>query len=390
MVILRSILGIQHVRFNEKAMARLCPTAAAPTGTERPQEPGQGAAAETTAAGANEGDVAAAAAIAAEEDADDNVSLNGGSIARSTSTVAESIFESRLENGRTYHRYKDGSMRTSEPYEIEQRLIQAEYWAPNDDTELDRLDLVHNLYLQTFDYALGTAPPNEKNSKVGRVLDAGTGTGMWAIEFGEDHTDAEVIGVDLSPSQPEFVPSNVRFEIDDIEEPWTFNEPFEYIHSRMMKGSIRDWRKFIQSCFDNLTPGGYLELNDIDFFPKTDDDTIPKDSKLMRAFSLCFEALEKLGSPFEDVIHFESMLTEIGFEDVNVKRFKWPTNSWPQDKKHKNLGAWNNENLSPNLDGLLMAPLTRALDMSKAEVHMIAMEARKELNDTRIHAYFNV
>lgn len=110
----------------------------------------------------------------------------------------------------------------------------------------------------------------------------------------------------------------------------------------------------------------------------------------MRAFSLCFEALEKLGSPFEDVSHFESMLTEIGFEDVNVKRFKWPTNSWPQDKKHKNLGAWNNENLSPNLDGLLMAPLTRALDMSKAEVHIIAMEARKELNDTRIHAYFNV
>ncbi|KAF3798890.1 putative methyltransferase tdiE [Colletotrichum gloeosporioides] len=343
------------------------PTAAAPTGTERPQEPGQGAAAETTAAGANEGD---------------------GSVAPSTSTVAESIFESRLENGRTYHKYKDGK-----------------YWAPNDDTELDRLgmlswwgikiiayktvDVVHNLYLLTFDYALGTAPPNDENSKVGRVLDAGTGTGIWAIEFGEGHTDAEVIGVDLSPSQPQFVPSNVRFEIDDIEEPWTFNEPFDYIHSRMMKGSIRDWKKFIQSCFDNLTPGGYLELNDIDFFPKTDDDTIPKDSKLMRAFSLCFEALEKLGSPFEEVNHFESMLTEIGFEDVNVKRFKWPTNPWPQDKKYKKLGEWNNENLSPNLDGLLMAPLTRALDMSKAEVHVIAMEARKELNNPSIHAYFN-
>lgn len=110
----------------------------------------------------------------------------------------------------------------------------------------------------------------------------------------------------------------------------------------------------------------------------------------MRAFTLCFEALEKLGSPFEGFSHFESMLTEIGFEDVNVKRFKWPTNPWPLDKKHKNLGEWNNENLSPNLDGLLMAPLTRALDMSKAEVHILAMEARKEINNTSIHAYFDV
>ncbi|KAL0781860.1 hypothetical protein CaCOL14_003195 [Colletotrichum acutatum] len=314
-----------------------------------------------------------AGAIAADEFTDENSSLNGGSIASSTSTVADSILESRLENGRTYHKYKEGK-----------------YWAPNDEREKDRLDLVHNLYLLTFDYYLGTAPPSLEDSKVGRVLDVGTGTGLWAIEFGEDHPEAEVIGVDLSASQPNFVPPNVRFEIDDIEEPWTFSEPFDYIHSRMMKGSIRDWQKFLQSSFDNLTPGGYLELNDIDFFPLSDDDTIPKESKLMKAFELCFEALEKMGSPFEEFSRFETLLAEVGFEDIQVQRFKWPTNTWPKDKKHKNLGEWNLENLSPNLDGLLMAPLTRALDMSQAEVHVIAMEARKELSDRQIHAYFNV
>ena len=35
-----------------------------------------------------------------------------------------------------------------------------------------------------------------------RVLDVGTGTGIWAIEMGEQYPDSEVYGVDLSPVQP--------------------------------------------------------------------------------------------------------------------------------------------------------------------------------------------
>lgn len=43
----------------------------------------------------------------------------------------------------------------------------------------------HNLFLVTYDNKLGTAPPNDKSLgvKVKRVLDVGTGTGVWAIEF---------------------------------------------------------------------------------------------------------------------------------------------------------------------------------------------------------------
>ncbi|KAK1532304.1 methyltransferase domain-containing protein [Colletotrichum costaricense] len=260
--------------------------------------------------------------------------------------VAASILESRVENGRTYHKYKDGK-----------------YWAPNDEREKERLDLVHNLYLLTFDNNLGTAPPNQLDSGVRRVLDVGTGTGIWAIEFGEDHPEADVLGIDLSASQPEFVPPNVLFEIDDIEEPWTFTKPFDYIHSRMMKGN---------------------------FFPRSDDNSIPEGSKLMKAFELCFEALEVLGSPFEEFGRFETLLAEVGFQDIQVHRFKWPTNTWPKHKKYKLLGEWNHENLSPNLDGLLMAPLTRALNMKPAEVYVYAMEARRELADRTIHAYFDV
>jgi ubiquinone/menaquinone biosynthesis C-methylase UbiE len=35
-----------------------------------------------------------------------------------------------------------------------------------------------------------------------RVLDAGCGTGIWAMDFADSHPETEVIGVDLAPVQP--------------------------------------------------------------------------------------------------------------------------------------------------------------------------------------------
>lgn len=77
------------------------------------------------------------------------------------------------------------------------------------------------MFILSFDGRLGTAPPNDLGAKVGRVLDVGTGTGIWAIDFADEHPEAEVcccsaysppllacrlqsqiLGVDLSAIQP--------------------------------------------------------------------------------------------------------------------------------------------------------------------------------------------
>lgn len=81
---------------------------------------------------------------------------------------------------------------------------------------------------------LYVAPLNPES--VHRVLDCGTGTGIWALDFGETHPAAQVIGVDLSPIQPSWVYSNVKFEVDDLEKPWTWPEEyFDFIHCRELK-----------------------------------------------------------------------------------------------------------------------------------------------------------
>lgn len=276
----------------------------------------------------------------------------------------------RRENGRTYHRYKDGI-----------------YHLPNDELENERLDLQHHLFLLTFGDKLGLAPPNNPERNVRRVLDLGTGTGIWAMDYADEHPQAEVIGVDLSPIQPDFVPPNIRFIIDDIEEDWDYSEPFDYIHSRMMNFSIQNWQDYLRKIFKNLAPGGYVEIQEISSVIQSDDRTLTENHPLSKWCKLLDEAFIKLGCRSEHFEKIKEIMAEVGFTDIVDTRFKWPTNRWPKDKKYKELGAWNNENTVVALESLTLASFTRAHGWTRDEVTVFLVDVRKDLNDPKIHAY---
>lgn len=59
------------------------------------------------------------------------------------------------------------------------------YLLPNDESENDRLDMVHELCLQILHRKLYLAPIKSPQ----RVIDLATGTGIWAIDFGEFVTE---------------------------------------------------------------------------------------------------------------------------------------------------------------------------------------------------------
>ena len=78
---------------------------------------------------------------------------------------------------------------------------------PNDELEQDRMDLNHHIYQLVLNGRLYQAPIGDS---VERVLDYGTGTGIWAIDFAEMHPSALVIGTDLSPIQPSWLPGKIK------------------------------------------------------------------------------------------------------------------------------------------------------------------------------------
>ena len=72
------------------------------------------------------------------------------------------------------------------------------------------------------------------------------------MDMGDKYPSATVNCIDLSPTQTTWVPPNVYFEVDDMEEPWTFSRPFDYIHGKFLAGSIRDWPNLMQQSFENI------------------------------------------------------------------------------------------------------------------------------------------
>ncbi|KAJ9412782.1 hypothetical protein QL093DRAFT_2540300 [Fusarium oxysporum] len=222
----------------------------------------------------------------------------------STASLSSSILDFCHENGRTYYAYKD-----------------RKYYLPNNKHKNNRLDLQHNLFFLTFNNKLSLTPLNLPDSK--------------AIDFGDDYPEAE-----------------------------DFSKPFDYIYSRIMNFSIPNWPEYLKKIYylRNLTPGGYVEIQEIDVIMKSDDGTLGDDSVIIKWSNLLNEASAKL-----------DIMAEAGFTEI--------------DKKYKELGVWNNENIAIALESLTIALFTRAYGWSVEEVYIFLSSVRKDLNNLKIYRY---
>lgn len=148
--------------------------------------------------------------------------------------MTPSVKQYPFEHGRRYHAFKPGK-----------------YPLPNDEAELDRLDLVHRMIRKVLGDRLFLAPHSEFHS----TLDLGTGTGIWTMEMGDAYPGSEFLGNDLSPVQPTWTPPNVKFEVDDIESEWAFGSTprFDFIFARALTFAIGDYPKLIQQAYTNST-----------------------------------------------------------------------------------------------------------------------------------------
>lgn len=177
--------------------------------------------------------------------------------------------------------------------------------------EQDRLDLQHQLCKVFLDGQLYRAPIGSPRN----VLDIATGTGIWAIQFAESHPQANVIGTDISLIQPEG-PPNCQWVKEDAEnQEWTLPTLFDYIHMRLVVSCFDDHRVVIQKAFDQLEPGGYLEMMDPTFEILCTDGT-STGTHIERFCNMLLEAANAVGRSFTVAKGYKQWLIEAGFVDV--------------------------------------------------------------------------
>jgi ubiquinone/menaquinone biosynthesis C-methylase UbiE len=144
-------------------------------------------------------------------------------------------------------------------------------------------------------------------------------------DFADEHPDAQVIGTDLSPIQPIWVPPNVKFEVDDATLSWTWPaDTFDFVHMRYLFGAIIDWPALFREAIRCCKPGGWVQSAEVDVEFKSDDGTVDSEPILTKWAELYREGGQRTGRSFavlEDKSQTRGM-EDAGFKDIQVVNFK--------------------------------------------------------------------
>ena len=233
------------------------------------------------------------------------------------------------------------------------------------------------------------APIADGRPPPGRILDVGTGTGIWALEMADEFPNAIVIGTDLSPIQPTWVPPNCKFYVDDAEAEWDYStdEHFDFIHGRGLGSGIADWPRFYSQVYQNLKPGGWLEMMEPEARLRSDDDTIQGAPWLRRLADGLHEASRKIGKSLNVAYMHKKWLEDTGFVDVREEVYKTPIGVWPKDPKLKEIGRFQRAQALDAVDSYTLALFTRVLGHSLQETQALIERVKCEVADPKLHLY---
>ncbi|PYI06762.1 TAM domain methyltransferase [Aspergillus sclerotiicarbonarius CBS 121057] len=299
---------------------------------------------------------------------DDDSLLDSQSVVGSNLTTISSVRDYCYENGRRYHAYRFG-----------------QYLMPNDEEEQDRLALLHH----TFKLLLGGDLFRAPIQKPQRILDVGTGTGIWALEMAEDFPNAEILGTDLSPIQPSWAPPNCTFLVDDAESDWAFtkDEAFDYIHARSMGGSIGDWGRLLRQAYDHVKPGGWVECQESETWMQSDDGTC-KDAVMVRALQQKLEEGSiKFGKRMNIAPEVRGYMQRAGFVNVTDDIYKCPIGTWPKSPRLKEIGRVGKLAVYDSIEPYALALFTRVLGYTYEEARDFVQKVQAELVNSNYHIY---
>ncbi|KAI1939426.1 hypothetical protein LOZ66_002738 [Ophidiomyces ophidiicola] len=288
-----------------------------------------------------------------------------------TDELPYELIDYPFDYGRRYNAFQEG-----------------EYWAPNDDVQQNQMNISHCMFYQLLGGKLTDAPVP---TGIREVIDLGTGNGIWAIEFADEHPSANVTGIDFSAIQPNRLPNNCSFIVDDVCEKWCYPiNHFDLVHIRQLYGSVANWPSLYASTYRHLRPGGWIDQQEMSVEFKSDHGPLPYDHPLRRWSKLMLEAGEISGKTFRIVDRVRDHLLDAGFFNIVEKRHKVPVGTWPTDERMSMLGKLNLDQIKAGIDGWTIMPFMRELRWSYVDMRDFIEDIMDALHDPNLHAYIEV
>ncbi|KAJ5017004.1 Secondary metabolism regulator LAE1 [Colletotrichum sp. SAR 10_99] len=211
----------------------------------------------------------------------------------------------------------------------------ASYVLPNDETESDRLDMAHALITRVIGNKLYLAPV--ETPKVHRILDIGTGTGIY-----------------------------------DVESPWV-GPKYDYI-----------------MC-SNLNPGGWAEFQDMSVEYYSDDGSYKPEHFTYKWNQTFVQTLKAIGRDPAPGPQLEGWVRgHGGFNNVAHQKFKVPIGPWAKKRHYKDIGLLNLAQVLEGLEGFSLKLFCGVLGKSNEEVQSLLAGVRNELKTNAFHALFDI
>ncbi|RMJ03642.1 hypothetical protein CDV36_014827 [Fusarium kuroshium] len=218
----------------------------------------------------------------------------------------------------------------------------------------------HHLLSLSLNGKLHLAPLKDDIKK---VVDIGTGTGIWAISS----------------------------EIEDCTQEWTFDpESFDYVHMRYLYGSISDWSALFKEAFRVCKPGGWVESYEASPRMESDDGSVTETCAINEWGKFFIEGGKKLNRTFEilDKDLQKKGMEEAGFVDVQTWDFKAPIGGWAGDPRLKEIGQFAQAALEQDYEGYVLFMANMVLGWSKEEVSTYCAQLRREIRSGRFHPFY--
>jgi SAM-dependent methyltransferase len=228
------------------------------------------------------------------------------------------------------------------------------YMLPHHQKEIERLQKQHLFMNSTTSGQLLLVPSPSNDTKSLRVLDAGCADGKmepfplyphnqvgstsdtnvplgtWLRDLPRQYPGWKLdlhgidIGASLFPIEHTQSYSPVDLRTHDVTEPfpstWGWSNSFDVIHQRLLIWGIKSnqWPAVIRNYRDLLKPGGYLQLVEAEWIPKSGPSDLPQ---LRKQALLQDWSTKSFGMDIDVAYHLEDYLRDAGFDEVTKIQF---------------------------------------------------------------------